>query len=120
MARGTSYSKRWYSRESITVSSCEPPTGWLPRTNAIRLRKAERRCQGTVSRTWTAPLVGWRIPDRIFIVVVLPAPFGPMNPAISPGAIVNDTSSRAWTVLYSRRTSEPKAARSPLLRTGAL
>ncbi len=34
--------------------------------------------------TWTDPLVGWRIPAIIRIVVVLPAPLGPSSPNSSP------------------------------------
>ena len=35
-------------------------------------------------------------PVRTLTNVVLPAPFGPMRPAISPGYRVNDTSASAW------------------------
>src|SRR5215210_9284172 len=38
--------------------------------------------------TTTDPLVGSDRPDTIRMVVVLPAPFGPRNPKISPAAAV--------------------------------
>src|SRR3989442_12096744 len=41
------------------------------------------------------PAVGVISPSSIWIVVVLPAPFGPKGPRISPGWISNDTPSTA-------------------------
>jgi hypothetical protein len=41
------------------------------------------------------PPVGARKPVIIFIVVDLPAPFGPRKPRTSPAATLNDTSSTA-------------------------
>src|SRR2546427_13088226 len=41
------------------------------------------------------PAVGVISPSSIWIVVVLPAPFGPKRPRISPGWISNDTPSTA-------------------------
>ena len=35
----------------------------------------------------TLPLVGVSMPDIIFMVVLFPAPFGPMNPTISPSSM---------------------------------
>src|SRR5207249_11717797 len=43
----------------------------------------------------TRPDVGGKIPVSMRIVVVLPAPFGPRNPAISPFEIAKLTSSIA-------------------------
>src|SRR3546814_14403403 len=42
-----------------------------------------------------SPAVGRRKPVIIFIVVDLPAPFGPRNPSTSPRATVSDTRSTA-------------------------
>src|SRR3546814_11202542 len=42
-----------------------------------------------------SPAVGRRKPMIIFIVVDLPAPFGPRNPSTSPRATVSDTRSTA-------------------------
>ena len=42
----------------------------------------------------------FRNPERIRIVVVLPAPFGPKNPVTFPLLTENETSSRAFTLLY--------------------
>jgi hypothetical protein len=41
------------------------------------------------------PRSGARRPPTHSIVVVLPAPFGPIRPKISPGRTSNDTSSTA-------------------------
>src|ERR1700719_3268102 len=43
------------------------------------------------------PAVGARNPVIIFIVVDLPAPFGPRNPNTSPAGTLNDTLSTATT-----------------------
>src|SRR5687768_6512964 len=56
-------------------------------------------------RTLTSPLSGARRPSRISTVVVLPAPFGPSKPKISPGATSKLTPSTAWTDPYALRTS---------------
>ena len=42
-----------------------------------------------------APRSGVRSPSTHSIVVVLPAPFGPIKPKISPGWTSNETSSTA-------------------------
>jgi hypothetical protein len=44
-----------------------------------------------------APVSGRRIPDSTLKSVVLPAPFGPTRPQISPGPTDTVTSRRAWT-----------------------
>jgi hypothetical protein len=41
------------------------------------------------------PRSGFRNPSTHSIVVVLPAPLGPINPKISPSRTSNDTSSTA-------------------------
>lgn len=46
------------------------------------------------------PLVGLRSVINILIVVVLPAPFGPKNPNISPFLTEKDTLSTAIKLLY--------------------
>ena len=51
------------------------------------------RCRGR--RSTAVPAVGARKPVIIFIVVDLPAPFGPRKPSTSPCGTVNDTSSTA-------------------------
>ena len=48
----------------------------------------------------TLPFVGVRIPDIILIVVLFPAPLGPMNPTISPAPMSKDRSLTAWIVSY--------------------
>src|SRR5258708_40241250 len=50
--------------------------------------------------TVTRPVVGSERPARIRIVVVLPAPFGPRKPKISPGTAVSETSSTAVKSSY--------------------
>src|SRR4051812_4818173 len=51
-------------------------------------------------QTWAQPASGLRRQAKIFIVVVLPAPLGPMKPKISPGPIS--------MVRLSRAVREPK------------
>ena len=46
------------------------------------------------------PDVGVSMPLMIFIVVLLPAPFGPMYPTMSPSSMSNDTLFRALMILY--------------------
>src|ERR1700704_3401640 len=48
-------------------------------------------------QTIAVPAVGARNPVIIFIVVDLPAPFGPRNPNTSPAGTLNDTLSTATT-----------------------
>jgi hypothetical protein len=48
--------------------------------------------------TLTEPRVGWSRPRISRIVVVLPAPFGPSNPTISPDATPKLTELSACTV----------------------
>ncbi len=49
--------------------------------------------------TSAAPLVGFIRPDRMRMVVVLPAPFGPMYPKISRSSTVRFIRSRATMFL---------------------
>src|SRR6266705_4064960 len=46
------------------------------------------------------PLVGLRIPTRVFRRVLLPAPLGPRSPKTSPEVILRETLSRATRVPY--------------------
>src|SRR5262252_817946 len=61
---------------------------------------------GSVTISWpsirTAPVVGRRMPAIDRSVVVLPAPFGPQRPTISPAATSNDRSSTAVKLPYVR------------------
>ena len=52
---------------------------------------------GSLPATTARPVVGTSRPVSILSVVVLPAPLGPRNATISPGAIANDTSATART-----------------------
>src|SRR5438045_1970826 len=50
------------------------------------------------------PPSGVRMPSTHSMVVVLPAPFGPTSPKISPGTTSSDTSSTAsWLPYFLRR-----------------
>ncbi len=44
----------------------------------------------------TSPSSGRVLPVMTSIIVVLPAPFGPMIARISPGSIMSDSSFSAW------------------------
>ena len=66
----------------------------------------------------TVPEVGCSNPESIFSVVVLPAPFGPRKPTISPGAMSKLMFRTASTSRVFRRTREVSAAFSPASRSG--
>src|SRR6185295_2430111 len=72
-------------------------------------------CSGSFSTskpaTVASPEVGSSSPQSMRIVVVLPEPFGPRMPKISPASISNDASSTAFTA--------PKCFVSPCRRTTA-
>ncbi len=65
---------------------------------------------GSATTSWPStvavPPSGGKKQLSIFMVVVLPAPLGPMKPSTSPLLTANETSSTA--------TSGPKVLRSPL------
>src|SRR5271170_5129818 len=52
------------------------------------------------------PRSGRRTPSTHSIVVVFPAPFGPINPKISPSLTSNETSDTATVVPYVLRMPE--------------
>ena len=60
-----------------------------------RVRRLKRR--GFSPRTTTIPVSGWIAPVIIRMVVVLPAPLGPITPTIAPSGTANDTSLTATT-----------------------
>src|SRR5215204_4170252 len=70
--------------------------------------------------TRPSPDEGYRRPDSIFSVVVLPAPFGPRNPTTSPAPISNEIASTAVTSRVFRLNRLRTAARSPASRSGTL
>ena len=75
---------RLRSKESITGMSHR---SWLrlPITKVIWRRKSRCRLNGSKPRTRPCPPEGCRRPESILRLVVLPAPFGPKKPTISPG-----------------------------------
>src|SRR5438132_12758687 len=68
--------------------------GWSV-TKPHRARTALASLRTEMPSTKTSPSLGARIPPMIRLAVVLPAPFGPRSPTISPGGTWKDTSSRA-------------------------
>ncbi len=92
----------------------------LPITILIRRRYARSRLNGSKPSTRTLPVVGCSNPESILRVVVLPAPFGPRKPTISPGGTSKDMSSTARTSRYLRRTRLFSEARSPASRSCTL
>ena len=58
---------------------------------------------GTSPKTRTCPLVGFRNPRIVWIVVVLPAPFGPTKATMLPFGTVSESPLTAWT---SERTCD--------------
>src|ERR1700759_1415751 len=53
------------------------------------------RCGGRPASSWPSkviePAVGGNVPDSMLKIVLLPDPFGPIRPRISPFSTVNDT-----------------------------
>src|SRR3972149_3691060 len=84
-------------------------SGWKP---APTSRRALTR-----PATRPRPVVGWVIRARIFSVVLLPDPFGPMIPNASPGRTAKLTPRRAQKssepAIRGRREPPPRASPSP-------
>ena len=74
----------------------------------ICFRKSGFLSKGLYPNTDTSPCVGYRSPQRHLSVVVLPAPFGPINPTSSPSVMLNEILSTAFTVSYDRLRIELK------------
>src|SRR5262245_12531728 len=96
------YTRRFSStvrRQSIRASGDANPTR----------RSAAFLCaRGASPKSATDPDVGMMSPSRMWIVVVLPAPFAPRRPTISPGCTANDRPARAMARgnrLWRSRTS---------------
>src|SRR5487761_2547203 len=85
-------------RVSLTVWSGSKSDSW--RTSPIRSRHWRLALRGVAPRTVADPSSGRWNPSRISMVVVLPAPFSPRRPKISPRSTVKLMSSTA--------TSRPK------------
>lgn len=68
--------------------------------------------------TEISPAVGWSKPESILRVVVLPAPLGPKNPTISPGATSKEMFFTASTSRVVRETRLLIAAPNPGSRWG--
>ena len=113
----SSWSKSLAAERRVALQSIVPrrPDGACPmNTFSATVRSGNRRgswwttampraraCAGPAISTGSpsraiVPLSGWWIPARILTSVLLPAPFSPTRPWISPGTNVSDTSSRAW------------------------
>ena len=91
---GTPFKSATISRFSCAVR-CRYPAG-----DSIRLpvwRSSGRRLFSVSScpSRRTRPAVGWMSPSSIFMVVDLPAPFGPMNPYTHPCGTCSSTWSTA-------------------------
>ena len=69
--------------------------------------------QGTFLSMIASPASGTSIPERILIVVDLPAPLGPIYPTISPFLIENDISLTASIYLYFLLKNDFKAPNFP-------
>ena len=87
--------------ESITGTSHQSWERW-PNTTPIFRTCSLRDFQGTRPSIRHSPLSGVKIPLMILMVLLLPAPLGPMYPTISPAPTENDTSRRASTSVYAR------------------
>src|SRR5512146_2509705 len=77
-------------------------------TPARAMRLADRPSIGAPSRR-IRPAVGANTPERQLSNVVLPLPFGPISPAISPGASRSDTPRNACTPPKRLTSSTPSS-----------
>src|SRR4051812_43200867 len=83
---------------SVTVSFGYSAAVW--RLTPMRGLMASASRATSTPRTDTSPPSGSRSPSRISTVVVLPAPFGPSRPKISPLATSKSMPATAWTSPY--------------------
>ena len=85
------------SKLSITGTSHQ---SWLrcPKTTPMSRAWRIRSFQGTRPSTAQEPLSGVSTPQRTLMVVLFPAPLGPMYPTISPSPMLNESPSSARTV----------------------
>ena len=79
----------------------------------MRARAAPDAPDASAPKISTWPDSGVSRPEIIEMVVVLPAPFGPSKPKISPAATSNETPSTALVLPYEKRTS-PTRSGGPL------
>jgi len=99
-------------RFSLTVRL--PGNAAYTAAKLVRDRARARSFAISISPIETRPLVGSSTPKIMLMVVVLPAPFGPRRPTISPRLTVNDTSSSAVTAPYRlRRFTTCRAGGAP-------
>ena len=78
------------------------------------LRRTSAGCVATSNpATVAVPEVGVRSVVSILRVVVLPAPFGPRNPTISPFSTSRSTPATAFTSTFSRPLRAWKLRASP-------
>ena len=84
-----------------------------PNTTPISLTWFILSFQGVLPFTRHSPLSGVRIPLRILIVELFPAPLGPIYPTISPSPMVKLTWSKALMVSYSLVNRVRQAALKP-------
>src|SRR5947209_15713061 len=109
------YRKRSSRSESMRGKSHHSCERW-PKTTPMRLASSLRWRRGLSPATLTVPPLGWRMPVSILMVVDLPAPFGPINPIISPRSISSERSCTALTI----RTWGFTTLRKPLSTPGRL
>ena len=92
----------WLTKNESEAAKSQASCCFWPITSVMAVKKSRWRRLGTKPATVTSPEVGWRRPESILSVVVLPAPFAPKKPTISPAAISSVTPRTASTVLYRR------------------
>ncbi len=95
--RGTSKSRANSSTFSVPVrfASADSACGTYPMTRRTSIGRTAVSTAVSMPKTRTLPVPGVSNVVIILIVVVLPAPFGPSRPYISPGAIDRFTWSTA-------------------------
>jgi hypothetical protein len=98
------------SRFSATVKAENSRVAWKVRAKPYLARRDAEEFVMSWPPMVTDPLVGRWKPLRTFKRVVLPAPFGPISPKISPGDTSSDTASSA--TISPKRTVTARAERA--------
>src|SRR3989344_1083774 len=86
---------------------------FCPKTTPICFTYFILSFQGINPRTLTSPELGNKTPDNAFIAVLFPAPFGPINPNISPSSTSKEIPFNASLYSYFLWTNDFIALSNP-------
>ena len=95
---------------SATVSDGNKRASWNDRPRPAHARRSADHAVTSVEPRTMRPASGMRKPETMSRIVVLPAPFGPMRPTISPSRTVRVASSTAR--MPPKRFTTPSSRRA--------